>query len=323
LRNHPGTAVAAQDQAQGLQLRAAFCARRAAHHLRRRRQARAGSAQARGGRVPQGRQGCGVHPGAAELLQRRRELADADVHAGVHALVRLLPAGAGIPAHPDSVGRYLQPLPSGCVAPGARLGPVQRHRRRRPGRAADPERLPRQRGQLHHVRRSQRQHSQLDSAAFALAQGLYADLAGAHARPGAPVSQHRVQGLLGLSVLHWRRFLHRVGRAGAVGAVCGLGSHRDNRVRALLPAVAGDRVVGQSAVGQCVLHLHHAGGCVQTRLLQAGALRVDRALLLGVAVDRRVQGSLAADPQSVLLGEDHSWHQQAFGKRAPRRTRRV
>lgn len=164
---------------------------------------------------------------------------------------------------------------------------------------------------------------QLDPAAFALAQGLYADLAGAYARPGASVSQYRLQGILGVSVLHRRRFFHRIGRAGAVGVVRGVGADRHLDVRALLPAVAGGGLAGQSAAGQCVLHLHHAGCSVQTRLLQAGAVRTDGAVLLGVAVDRRLQGSLAADPQSVLLGEDHAWHQQAFGKRAPRRTRRV
>ncbi|EFF47459.1 conserved hypothetical protein [Xanthomonas citri pv. aurantifolii str. ICPB 10535] len=118
-------------------------------------------------------------------------------------------------------------------------------------------------------------------------------------------------------------FFHRIGRAGAVGVVRGVGADRHLDVRALLPAVAGGGLAGQSAAGQCVLHLHHAGCSVQTRLLQAGAVRTDGAVLLGVAVDRRLQGSLAADPQSVLLGEDHAWHQQAFGKRAPRRTRRV
>ena len=62
-----------------------------------------------------------------------------------------------------------------------RLGPLQRHRRRRPRHAARAAWLPRRGHRLDHLRGGARPREALDPPAHPLVQGLDADLAGAHA----------------------------------------------------------------------------------------------------------------------------------------------
>ena len=84
-----------------------------------------------------------LHAGPAQLLQRRAEPAHPLV------LARVLDPGStsllpGLDARHvrDPARRHLQPLPHGGVTRHRRLGPVQRHRGRRPRHPAGPARLP-------------------------------------------------------------------------------------------------------------------------------------------------------------------------------------
>ncbi len=136
LRDRARAGERAAHQAEGLQLRAGVCTRRAPHDLRRGGQAGARSAQESRRGLPFLTRERRLHPGPAQLLQRRGELAHAHVHARVHAVVRLLPAGARAPAYSRfrSGGTSNHFRIDVLRAPG-RLGPVQRDRGCRPRRA--------------------------------------------------------------------------------------------------------------------------------------------------------------------------------------------
>ncbi len=96
----------------------------------------------------------------------------------------------------------------------------------------------------------------------------------------------------------------------AVWHVPGLAAHPDSGAgRDLSPGAALYQPV-QSAVRQWLLYLRLGPGGLQAPLLPADPLCDHGALLLGADVHRRLQGPLAVDPQSVLLGEDPAWPEQ-------------
>ena len=127
-------------------------------------------------------------------FNRSRELADADVHARIFAVVRLPAARPRHAEDADSARRNLEPLPPVGAAPGARLGSLQRHGGCRPRRPPGAGRLFDRRHQLDHIRGGQRRPAELDPPALALDQGLHADLARPHAPPDRAVADDRAAG---------------------------------------------------------------------------------------------------------------------------------
>ena len=121
-------------------------------------------------------------PGAAQLLQCPPELAHAPLRHRLHPLVRpraagLLRSSAFIPlgapattsAHP--------------AAPHGRVGPVERHRRRRSWRPHRARRPPRAHARLNHLGRGRARSPPLDSSAQPLDQRVHADPPRPHAPP--------------------------------------------------------------------------------------------------------------------------------------------
>ena len=131
---HHGPGRCTADQAEGVQRRARVRHGRVPGHLRRGGQARAGPAEEGRARVPGRGRRCaacrtgvpgrgraaGLRPGGAQLLQRGREPADPDVHAGVLVLVRLHAARAGVRPAGDPARRHVEPLPGQRPAPRTR-----------------------------------------------------------------------------------------------------------------------------------------------------------------------------------------------------------
>ena len=132
LSHHHRAGAAAADQAQGLELRAAVRTRRVRGGVRRRGPAGARPAAQRAGGVSRRRTRSRVRAGPAQHLQSVAQLADAAVHHRILRAVRRHPAGAGAAAPAGAAGRHVEPLSARGAGGGRRLGPVQRHRGRRP-----------------------------------------------------------------------------------------------------------------------------------------------------------------------------------------------
>ena len=116
--------------------------------------------------------GARLPAGAAQHLQSAPELAHPPVHDRVFRAVRCHPAGAGAAAAAGAAGRHVEPFSARHADRRRRLGPLQRHRGRRPRHSPGAAGLPHGRAGLDHVGGGAAGLRHLDQAAHALAQGL-------------------------------------------------------------------------------------------------------------------------------------------------------
>ena len=99
------------------------------------------------------------------------------------ALVQHLPARPAPHRRADPAGGHVEPLPPRGARGVPRLGPLQRHRGRRPRVALRPARADHDDARVDHRRGGQQPGAQLAAPALALEQGLHADRARPHAPP--------------------------------------------------------------------------------------------------------------------------------------------
>ena len=167
-------------QTQGLQLRIGVRHRGHRHDLRRRRPSRAPAAAPSGGGVPTTARQHRLRPSQTGLPQRPPEPADRMVHRRVRAVVRLPASRHDAQQLADSPRRHLESSASRRPGPDRGVGPVQRHRGRRPRLAYRRIGLSNGGAGLGHPGGGQQRPDQLGAATFPVVQGLPADVAGAH-----------------------------------------------------------------------------------------------------------------------------------------------
>ncbi len=154
------------------------------------------------------------------------------------------------------------------------------------------------------LRRSELPRRQLDPPTLAMAQGLHADAAGAHApaRPSHP--HHRPRRLSRLHLLHRRHGDVRAVQSAVLATVCGLACAQGRRLRRGVSAIPAVHQPVQSAGRQRCLHLPQHDRADAARLAIAHSFQSDGVRLLGADLNRRVQGVVATHHRSVLLGEN-------------------